>query len=226
MTAVTRSGATASISEDASAGRLARALGLPRRWLTPRRRLDARWLRGHRRLDGFDPDGPRRPVQRCENPTRRWRNRIRCRRRLHGHPPAIVPTASSGSSRIPPDLCYLSRSSFADRGSRLMRASSRRAAVRSGIGSASSSATGNRLAVYRLAVPARWRANRRSRSTVQPVYRELSLQRSRYTQASGIPIELRRRSGGPCAWATLDGHGPRAPPGAAPGRAGRVAMFG
>jgi hypothetical protein len=50
-----------------------------------------------------------------------------------------------------------------------MRASSRRAAVASGIASANASSTGRRLRVYALAVPAAWRASRRSRSTVQPV---------------------------------------------------------
>jgi hypothetical protein len=55
------------------------------------------------------------------------------------------------------------------RDSALIRTSSRRAAVRSGIGSASASSTGRRLRVYALAVPAAWRAIRRSRSTVQPV---------------------------------------------------------
>jgi hypothetical protein len=64
--------------------------------------------------------------------------------------------------------------SFAARGKRLIRVSSRRAAVPSGIGIASASSTGSRLAVQRLATPAWWRASLRSKSTVQPVYSEAS----------------------------------------------------
>ncbi len=62
-----------------------------------------------------------------------------------------------------------SSASLSPRRRRLMRASSRRAAVRSGIDIACASSTGSRLAVYRLAVPARWRASLCSRSMVQPV---------------------------------------------------------
>ena len=49
-----------------------------------------------------------------------------------------------------------------------MRASSRSASERSATGSAAASSTGRRLRVYRLAVPARCAASRRSTSVVQP----------------------------------------------------------
>jgi hypothetical protein len=68
--------------------------------------------------------------------------------------------------------------SLAVRLSVLIRASSRRAAVRLAMGAAKASSTGNLLAVYLLAVPARCWARRRGTSVLQPVYSDPSAQRS------------------------------------------------
>jgi len=109
-----------------------------------------------RRRFGLTHRAPRGRRATSAAPPRR-RRRARPAARLHRRPDPVARSAAT------------TRASFCARGRRLMRASSRMAAERSGCGSVSTTSTGRRERVYREAVPAAWAAKRLGRSFVQPV---------------------------------------------------------